>query len=513
MSKRMYALLCGGILVAVMPEIGYSAGTYYNGNYTSPQRNYSTNGFAARQQNTMYSRDTTYTRTRTGIAPNNNAIVGNQYQNYTRVVGVEQGGSQTKTVTTQTSNKASSGVFLNAGFSHEFAAWNFDMSEAGSKLHYDNIFDAVAGYKFDLGSMPVQIDAGFRYGMQFGDSSMIDDDISNGGYIVTDWWEDTNSDGEADEFIGSQVGHALSVGTSSSGSMLGFNAGFGFTDAFKLGALRVTPSVGYRYLKYKLETKNDYGLTVDTGFCYSVNGGDEVQCDPIIIFYNSDANTQQVIWEHETNGSWNGYWEIPGGSDYVSAGGTYMFRLPGTSHSYETTWAGPYLALDLNYDINVYNAVNARIEFGLPMYTSTGDQPYRSDWLHPKSVEDKGGFGDAWHMGFLANYMTALSDTIYLSLGVTFDYYKLSGGEANTYLNSAYYYGLYNELFEYYKSLPAMSTWTDAEVKEWMDANDPTTINMRELERECTNWVCKVDNEIESVYKSMGVRIGIQAKF
>ena len=356
-------------------------------------------------------------------------------------------------------------------------------------------------YRFGGDTTPLQLEAGVKYGMQFGDSNMVDDDISNGGYLVTKWWSDTNNDGVADEYIGQQVGHSLSIGSSSSGNMLGLYAGFGLTDTFRIGIARVTPSIGYRYLKYKLETKDDYGLTIDTGYCTSVNGGDETQCDPIVIL--KYGNTQQVLWNEEVDDY--GFWVIANGATGVSTGGTYMFHLPSISHSYETTWMGPYLALDLDYDVNMYNKFNARFELGLPLYTSTGDQPYRVDWQHPKSVEDKGGFGDAWHIGLGANYMTALTETVFLSLGFAFDYYTLSGGEANTYLNSAYYMDIYNALLSQY--LAAGKT------EEYMREHDTTVQNILQVQEECPGWVCKVDNEIESIYKSMGIHIGVQAKF
>lgn len=519
MPKRFYSLILKFAVVAILPEMTYAAGTYYNGVYNSPQRNYSTNGFATRPMtNTSYSSDTTYTRTRTGVVPNNNAYTGNPYQNYTRVVGTETQSKQTK-IGTPNAPQERQGLSINAALLHEFASWNFSMNDAGSLLHYDNlrwnVFDVTGKYKFGSGNTKMQIDAGFKYGMQFGDSTMIDDDVTNGGWIVTEWndWNDANHNGEIDNgeltYMGQQVGHSLSIGTSNSGSLLGFNVGFGLTDAFKVGVARVTPSVGYRYLKYKLETKNDYGLTVDTGYCETIAGTDETQCDPILIFYDTSTNTQQVLWEHDPD--WNGYWGIPSGETHVSTGGTYMFKLPSISHSYETTWAGPYVALDLDYDINAYNAVNARVEVGLPMYTSTGDQPYRSDWKHPKSVEDKGDFGKAWHIGLAANYMTALTDSVALSIGMTFDYYTLSGGNASTYLNEGYYQEIYDEMLQYYiNENPSMSS---SEVEAWMRENDPTIINILETEKECSGWVCKVDNEIESVYKSMGVRVGIQARF
>ncbi len=510
------------VLLGIFSALGANAaGTYYSGNYTSPQRNYATSSYATRAQNANYSRDTTYTRTRT-VTPNANAYVGGAYQNYSRVVGTQPVGNTASQATIQKKQANDSGFYLNAGLSHEFAAWNFDMNTAGSKLHYDNIrwnvFDIGAKYKFGAGSTPLQIDAGFKYGIQFGDSTMIDDDITNGGYFASQWynWDDINHNETVDEgelvYLGDQYGHSLSIGSSSSGNMMGFYAGFGLTDAFKFGGAKITPSIGYRYLRHKLETKNDYGLTVDTGYCETVNGGDETQCDPIVIFLDSSGENQQVMWGHESDdGFWNGYWywNVPSGYPYMTTAGTYMFRLPGTSHSYETTWAGPYIAMDLNYDINVYNSINARVEFGLPLYTSTGDQPYRPDWQHPKSVEDKGGFGDAWHFGFGANYMTALTESVSLSLGFTFDYYSLSGGEASTYWNSAYWTDVYNELFAYYQDL--YPDETAANIKAWMDENDPTAIGI--IEKQASGWVSKVDNEIESIYKSLGIRIGINARF
>lgn len=502
MKNKLYSLVLNCSLFALLPGIAGAAGTYYTGNYNSPQRSYSTSGYANRVNNNSKI-----------ITQNQNATVGQPYGNYTRVVGTQQPtNAQTRSSAQMASNpQRGDGFWLGAGLSHEFANWNFDMNKSGSKLHYDNlrwnVLDINAGYRFG-DRTKMQIDAGFKYGMQFGDSPMIDDDISNGGYLVTEWWNDVNENKQY-EYIGQQIGHSLSVGNSSSGDMMGFNVGFGLTDFMRIGGAKLTPSVGFRYLKYKLETKRDYGLTVDTGPCSGTDaGGDEIQCDPIVIFYDSLGNSQQVMWDYtagfkDLDGYW--YWEVPSGSDYVTAAGTYMFELPSISHSYETTWMGPYLALDLDYEINKYNLVNARFELGLPLYESTGNQPYRSDWQHPKSVEDEGSFGDSWHIGLGANYLTAITDTVALSIGFTFDYYTLSGGKANTYLNSAYYTGLYNTLLQYWIS--------QGHDEAYMLENDPTAQNIVKIEDECPGWVCKVDNEIESVYKSMGIRVGVQAKF
>ena len=490
-----------GVLAVFLPCVAYSAGTYYTGGYRSPQQNYSysRSGYTTNRQ-----QSTNQQQTRKQVTPNTNVYVGRQYQAYNRDVSAvaTQATSQHTQVRNTSTTKPQQGLFLNAGISHEFANWNFDMNSAGSKLHYDNVrwnvFSVDAAYKFG-GDTPMQIDAGFKYGMQFGSSTMIDDDVTNGGYLVTEWWEDTNDDGIGDQLIGSQIGNSLSIGTSESGDMLGFHVGFGLTGAFQMGAARITPSIGYRYFKYKLETSQTYGMTIDTGYCEVVSGSNETQCNPIIVLQYGD--TQQVLWE--PNFDSEGFMQIIPGATGISTEGTYKFSLPGVSHSYETTWMGPYLALDLNYDINMYNSFNARLEFGLPMYDSIGDQPYRVDWEHPKSVEDKGGFGDAWHIGLGANYLTALSDSVSLSLGFTFDYYSLSGGEARTYLNSNYYMGIYNSLLAQYIA----AGYTETYMLEH-DENAQIIKGMRD-----SGWVSKVDGEIESIYKSMGIRVGIQAKF
>ena len=51
-------------------------------------------------------------------------------------------------------------------------------------------------------------------------------------------------------------------------------------------------------MKYKLETENNYGLSVDTTACFEVNG--EVQCDPAIIVHLADGK-QQIIWREDIN--------------------------------------------------------------------------------------------------------------------------------------------------------------------------------------------------------------------
>lgn len=500
--KKTFNVLFNLALCAVFPGVAAAAGTYYN---NSVYQRYGSNGadynassrsYASRygQQQTTVSNTQTTTRT------------------VTRAGGV-------KKVATPTAKKQ--GFVGGVGLSHEFASWNFDMKTAGSKLHYDNVawnvLDGNVAYYFGE-SMPMQIKVGARYGMQFGESPMIDDDISNGGYLVTTWTDADNN------IIGYQTGHALSVGTSKSGNQIGFNAAFGLTDFFKWGRVKVTPSVGYRYLRYKLKTERNYGTAVEIFestdahpyiTCISGYMG-EIQCDPFLLFYGTNASgvasytiTGRVIDEDTGLISDLIQMPLPGVLSTISGigtGGTYYYEQSGTSHEYTTTWAGPYLAMDMEYDIDSKNAVTGGVELGLPYYTSEGNQPYRYDWAHPKSVEDTGKLGDAVHLGVNAMWKTSIADATMLTLGFTYDYYKVSDATAKTFLNSGYYTELYND-YQNKLANPPAAGWTDAQI-DAMQSEIATINSYRNA-----GWTLESAGEISSVYKSMGLRLGLEMKF
>ena len=481
--NRYFHVLSGAVILSCLPLIAGAAGTYYNGNlYQNPQR---------------YSM---------GVGNND----GGFYNNYGmgRGYGQDMQGTnvRTTTTTTQTTKKTTvkktesqkkNGFRLGVDLRHEFANWDFNMKNAGSKLHYDNLrWNIISGegaYYFG-GSTPMQITVGARYGKQWGDSTMVDDDVSAGGM-----WEiqRTEVDGQLEDIL---IGApALSVGKSDGGTQFGFNAAFGFTDLFNMGRVKVTPSIGYRYLKYKVETKNNYGLMVQVlnsdSFvnCFTVSNG-EIQCSPYVGFVNGSGEVFSYAGFREDGDV--SVIDVAPGASFLDLGDTYYYEQGGVSHSYEVEWAGPYLALDMEYIVNENNLVNAGIEFGLPIYDSKGDQPYRFDWAHPTSVEDKGDFGDAWHIGLNAVWSTAVSDNVMLSLGMTYDYYKVNDAVAKTYLNSTYY----QTALDYYESILSP---TD----EVLDAID----ELRDLKSK--GWTIESKNEIESVYKSMGIRFGLNVKF
>jgi len=499
--KRLSKLIVNCSVLAVMPLASHAAGTYYNGAYQSPQQRYAQpgyarqtgyNGYAQPQQNNGYM--------------NQNAQYSRQQQSVQQQTTVQrqtrQGQAQQQSAPQSPKDE---GFYLTGGISRETATWQFDMAQAGSSLMYRdiswNVFDVNGGYKFSAGNTPMVISAGIKIGMQSGETPMIDDDISKGGQVLNSFTEDGTG-----KWLGDQIGHALSIGSSSGGSMLGYNVALGLTDFFAWGKTKITPSIGYRSFSYKLETSKNAGMAIDTlsTACLSFNG--EEQCDPLLLAYYFDSGTRKdVILTRD-----NDLLVYPG--EYIDTLGTYYYNQPGVSHSYEVAWAGPFVALDANYEINQYNAVSARIELGLPGYSAIGDQPYRFDWQHPKSVEDSAGMGSALHFGMGADWRTAVSDTVMLSVGLTYDYYSVSGASAKTYLNGDYYMGIFNNLLnggiingqDWGAGYPSAAD---------MIANNSTAANINQLSIECPGWVCTMDNEIESFYKSLGIRIGLNARF
>ncbi len=502
--KLLSKLFLNCSLFALLPVVADAAGTYYTGGYRSPQTRYGQNSYTQRNTNSGYSSQgvSAYARNQYANAGYSNVGRANQYQQ-----------NQSKQQKQQPVEKQSkSGFTLGAGFARQSSMWQFEMKNSESILHYDNIdwnvLDVRADYVFG-NKTQVQVGAGVQYGMQSGESTMVDDDITNGGYLVAEYYDKSNV------LLGQQKGNALSIGTSKDGSMLGFNVGVGLKDFMKWGNLKITPSVGWRYLKYDLETHNNHGMAMDIfdgqGGCFVVPGSDEIQCDPAI-FVETTSDGLLLLVRSDTNKDGNvdlnDLVALPAGSVYVDMAGNYYFEQPQISHKYEVEWSGPYLALDMQYDINQNNKVNAFVELGLPSYTATGDQPYRFDWMHPKSVEDSAGVGGAFHLGLGANWSTAISDNVALTLGFTYDYYTVSDADAKTYLNGQYYTDVYNILLQ---------QWIDAGYTETDMLNpttgEPTAIDIKNLEQECPGWVCNADGEIESFYKSLGIRVGINAKF
>ena len=165
--RRFTMSLFGVSIMAMMPVIAGAAGTYYNGNlYQNPNR-YGNNGYY------------------------NSYGPGRAYgQNSMTVRNTETRVTKKTSAKKEAVSQQKQGFHLGAAFSHEFANWDFKMKEAKSKLRYDNLrWNVVSGegaYYFGSDT-PMQIKFGARYGVQFGETSMIDDDISSGAYGYIDY--------------------------------------------------------------------------------------------------------------------------------------------------------------------------------------------------------------------------------------------------------------------------------------------------------------------------------------
>jgi hypothetical protein len=412
-----------------------------------------------------------------------------------------------------------SGFTLTGGLSHQYAMWGFDMNQARSSLHYDNIawnvLDVNAGYQFNAGGMSLVLGGGIRYGMQSGETTMVDDDISNGGTMYNIFADESHQ-----TLIGHAFGYAMSIGKSSGGTMFGYNLGLSLTDKFQIGSVRLNPGVGWRSLSYRLKTNKNHGLSMIVGEYWD----------------GTDGNGNPGSWPNNIGAAGTNWWisceQVPW-SDEIQCiplfvqgglhGDTYFFSQPGVSHDYTVSWAGPFIALDFDYEINRNNSVNARIELGLPGYNAVGDQPYRPDWAHPKSVEDTAGIGSARHIGLGANWLTSVADNVMLSIGMTFDHYSVRGAQAQTFLNSGWWSELRSDTQNLWNFLNAGNTTLPGASEPLCGgANQQSCVELMAGLQDFIDyvnllqgngWTITDKNEINSIYRSMGIRIGLSAQF
>ena len=529
--KKLSFIVC----TLIFPEFLQAAGTYYNGNYTGLQNRYRQSaGFQASSYQPGQGRPMNISNT--GYNSFGMRQYTNGYQRTNNYLNNGQNGRfgyQNKNLNRSNNSKNindNKKFILNAGLSREIGTWNVEMKETGSILTYNNlswnVFSANVGYSFDAGDVKLKIDGGLKYGLQSGSSSMVDDDITKGGPNGTKWYD------EHGNLLAQTYVPTLSIGTSSNGNQFGLNFGLGFQDIFKLGKANFTPSFGYRIFKHKLQTSKNYGLAIErTENCKNING--EKQCDTILVAVGTDGQKYFITKVYDKDGNQTNI-NIPNQTLLdINSGNSYYFSQPGISHLYDTYWNGLYLAMDMNYEINENNNVDGRLELGLPSYYSQGSQPYRRDWQNPKSVEDSKSIFGAIHFGLKSNYNTNISDNVMLSIGFTYDYYSVDGANAKTYLNSEHYNNRYKSIEDHWKNgghnLDDLKNDLDlgAERKKstspyyTMDsAVFNTLVNykleykyLKRVESECKGWVCSVDNEISSFYKSMGIRAGIKVKF
>ena len=412
----------------------------------------------------------------------------------------------------KTSNTTSdNGFYFTGGLSRQYAQWRFDMNDAGSSLDYNdvawNVLDITGGYRFGN----IVLDGGISFGMQSGETTMTDDDITNGGLATA-----YTDSGTGDTVVAHQK--LLSIGKSSGGSLFGLNFGIGWANQLALGKVKFTPSVGYRMFNYKLTTEKNYGLSVSSIWCDNLDG-EQIVCPAYTIVNNS-----YILNVPDNDYATDGYyiWDLPGGSTNVSTD-SMSFSQSGKTHEYNVSWDGPYLAMDIESELNSNNFVDARFELGFPGYNSKGDQPYRADWAHPTSVEDSADIFGATHLGLLANWTTMFNNNWGMTFGVTYDYYSVTGADATTNLNSSYYNAILDLVSDAggCTDRENCTLWSGSDIygNGLPTGTDPsaaqqTAIQIANIYSSCgDSWSCTAKNEVDSFYRSIGVRIGVTGKF
>ncbi|MDR1027291.1 MAG: hypothetical protein LBL46_02655 [Rickettsiales bacterium] len=485
------------LLFSICGPAANAAGTYMGtGGYQSPQRYYNGGSASGGYYNRGGSGSTSFPSYNSGYADGGNyynrgAAQQGRDMNYTRQQAQQQSRSASAA-------PGKDGFSFDGGLSMQWAQWNFDMKQTGSILDYSDIgwlvLDLKGKYKF--GGWVV--DGGLQFGMQNGESTMTDDDITRGG-LLTEMYDEVN---QQYYYSASQV---LSIGQSKGGSLFGLNFGVGLADKLGFGRTKITPSIGYRMFNYKLTTQNNNGLAVATNFCMETDTGEQY-CPAYIL--TSDGNGNLAI----TGETDDGWWQISPTDPYISTE-SYSVYQPNKTHIYNVSWNGPYLAADLDTQIDGHNAVNARVELGFPGYSAKGDQPYRPDWSHPTSVEDTKPIFGAIHLGLLANWTTMLNANWGLQFGFTYDYYKVSGANAKTYLNGDYYIAQLQAIFN---AGVDSGAWTDDTAgEEQMYATSPEAQAIEAVYDACggDSWTCTTKNEVNSFYRSVGLRLGVAGRF
>jgi len=487
MRENFLLVACAG-LIAIGEARGASSymGT---GGYQSPQSYYrpgtasgAAAGGAAGSASGYYSGGGGYYNGSSGYAG-----AGNQEGSFNRMPTASQARQKAAVGKKKGAADGEDGFSLSAGLGRQYAQWQYNLNMAGSILNYGdlvwNVLDVKAGYKTE----DVVVGIGLQYGMQAGKSYMTDDDITNGGgdYIF---------EGGGQRLVLSNS--VLSIGEVKGGNMLGINFGIGLANAFTSDSVKITPSIGYRMMKYKLKTTNNNGLSVE--YNGELCGPDElgsITCPALLSFWNGNNWVYSRMINIGTLQDPMYIYQIPGGGILgVDAGDNYIFTQSGTSHVYEVSWNGPYIAADIDIGLGGDYSMSGRIELGFPGYEAVGDQPYRIDWAHPKSLGDKKGMFGAFHFGMGANWMAKISDQMRMSIGLTYDYYEVKKANATSYLSKDYY----------------------EDVLAWAEekGRDDILDQIDELYKSCNNsWTCVESNEVNSFYRAMGIRLGIEGEF
>ena len=95
-----------------------------------------------------------------------------------------------------------------------------------------------------------------------------------------------------------------------------------------------------------------------------------------------------------------------------------------------------------------------------------------------------------------------------LTFGMTYDYYTVKNASATTHQSESFYKTVLQQIWD--NNYVAEGWTTEAD----MYANDSIAAGIADMYASCGNsWTCTFENEINSFYRSIGVRVGVVGKF
>jgi hypothetical protein len=126
-------------------------------------------------------------------------------------------------------------------------------------------------------------------------------------------------------------------------------------------------------------------------------------------------------------------WGVPGGN-CVIIGGDGMIVVEGTTHIYNTTWSGIYLALELEKQMTYTDKLRFYGQVSMPRYSSEGIWPNRTDWQQNPSFIDEGST-DSIAYRLEMEYTYHLNENLHLNLKADWDYFFVGAISGTLFVN------------------------------------------------------------------------------
>lgn len=240
------------------------------------------------------------------------------------------------------------------------------------------------------------------------------------------------------------------------GKMQDMKFGVGARHIWDIAGWKISPIIGYQIFKHDLKMDNhiypnpavyiplmnqygDYIYGDTTGNYYSVTPGTAVPDDYYQVCMSpeylglaaSDPITHSPVIDADGNLLTTTYdplytyqpWGVAPG-ECVVLGGDGMIIVEGTTHIYNTTWSGIFLALEIEKQLTYIDKLRFYAQVSMPHYKSEGIWPNRTDWQQNPSFVDEGDNG-AMQYQMEMEYIYQFSDRLQLSLKADMSYFQI----------------------------------------------------------------------------------------